>query len=172
MASYSRLLRLSALIATAAIGSTALAGCSVFAYQQQIRGNKIDADQMKELIPGVSTRNDVMAAVGSPTQRATFDDNTWLYISEVTRPRIGGTQAVEDQRVVVLTFDGKGVLSAIKTKNADDSVPVAMVDRTTPSPGSEASFLQQLLGNIGRFNPGGAATNSGTGPSGGAPKPF
>ena len=157
---------------TALLLALSLAGCSVLQPKEQIRGNKIDADQMKELTIGTSTRADVAVLLGSPTMRATFDDNTWLYISEVTRPRIGGTQAVESQNVVALTFDDRGVLSAIKTKNQDDSISVEVVARTTPSPGSEASFLQQLFGNIGRFNAGGAATQGASAPSGGAPRPF
>ena len=108
--------------------------------------------------------------------RATFDDNTWLYVSQVTRPRIGGTQGVEEQQVVVVNFDNRGVLSGVKTKTQDDALPVDVVDRKTASPGSEASFLQQLFGNIGRFNAGGLGAGSGSGtgsgPSGGAPKPY
>lgn len=156
----------------AAILSIGLAGCSLIEAKEQIRGNKVDADQMRELTPGTSTRADVTALLGSPTTHATFDDNTWLYVSMVTRPRIGGTQAIQEQHVVALTFDNKGVLAGIRTKNQNDSVSVSVVDRTTPSPGSEASFLQQLFGNIGRFNAGGVGAGSGAGPSGGAPKPF
>lgn len=149
-----------------------LGGCSVIEHREQLRGNKIDPDLMKQLTVGTSTKADVMVLVGSPTLHASFDDNTWLYISEVTRPRIGGTQSVEDQRVVAMVFDEKGVLREINTKTQDDSVAVSMVDRKTPSPGSEASFLQQLFGNIGRFTPAGTSPTGGAAPSGGAPKPF
>ncbi len=166
MVSHSRLSCLTALLL-----ALSLAGCSVFEPKDQIRGNKVDDDQLKELTVGTSTRADVTALLGSPTLHASFDDNTWLYISEVTRPRIGGTQGIEAQRVVALTFDGKGVLQSVKTANQDDAVPVSMVDRTTPSPGSEASFLQQLFGNIGRFSAAGVG-GSAAAPSGGAPKPF
>ena len=65
--------------------------------------------QLKELHAGVSTRADVTSVLGSPTARAAFDDNTWLYVEE-TRPRIGATQAMLDQKVVELTFDQAGVL--------------------------------------------------------------
>jgi outer membrane protein assembly factor BamE (lipoprotein component of BamABCDE complex) len=144
------------------------AGCSVFEAQPQFRGNRVDADQLKELVPGTSTRADVTALIGSPTARATFDDNTWLYVSEVTRPRIGQVQGVLSQNVVVLSFNDQGVLQDVKRLDQDDSVPVSVVARSTPSPGTEASFLQQLLGNIGRFN---AFTPNQTAPSGGAPSP-
>jgi hypothetical protein len=46
-----------------------------------------------------------------------------------------------------------------------DAVPVAVASRTTPTPGNEASFLQQLLGNVGRFNPGGGMGSTGPGSS-------
>jgi outer membrane protein assembly factor BamE (lipoprotein component of BamABCDE complex) len=144
-----------------------LGGCGVFAAKEQIRGNRVDADQLKELVPGTSTRADVTALIGSPTAKATFDDNTWLYISEVTRPRIARVQGVLSQGVVVVSFNEQGVLQDVKTLNEDDSVPVTVVARSTPSPGTDASFLQQLFGNIGRFNA--AAPSTGTGPSGGAP---
>ena len=119
----------------------------------QTRGNKVDEEQLKALVPGTSTKADVTALIGSPTQKAMFDENTWLYITEVTRPRVGQTLGLLDQGVVVLSFDDRGVLTGVKDVNKEDAVPVTVVSRTTPSPGTEASFMQQLLGNIGKFNP-------------------
>jgi len=135
----------------------------------QTRGNKVDAEQLKELVPGTSTKADVTALIGSPTQKATFDENTWLYITEITRPRVGRTLGVLDQDVVVLSFDDRGVLSGVKTVTKDDATPVSVASETTPSPGTEASFLQQLLGNIGKFNPTGAGGGGFTSAGGGAP---
>ncbi|HVY15626.1 MAG TPA: outer membrane protein assembly factor BamE [Rhodopila sp.] len=145
-----------------------LPACSWLAPPPQVRGNKVDPEQLKELTPGTSTKADVTAVIGSPTATATFNDNKWLYITELTQPRIGRTLGVVDQNVVELTFDGKGVLQQISDRPAKDALPVSVIARTTPSPGTEASFLQQLLGNIGRFVPagtGGASTTVG----GGAP---
>jgi outer membrane protein assembly factor BamE (lipoprotein component of BamABCDE complex) len=70
--------------------------------------------------------------------------------------------------VVVLSFNDQGVLQDVKRVVQDDAVPITVVARTTPSPGTEASFLQQLFGNIGRFNAFGPTPG---GPSGGAPAP-
>ncbi len=144
-----------------------LAGCSVFQAPSQIRGNRIDPDDLKELVAGTSTKADATALLGSPTARATFDDNRWIYITLVTRPRIGRVQGVLSQNVVVLTFNEQGVLQNVEQLNQNDSLPVAISSRATPSPGTEASFMQQLFGNIGRFNAGGA----GIGGGGGAPSP-
>lgn len=137
-----------------------LAGCSVdtsgfLSHPVQARGNRVDPDVLAQLVPGTSTRNDALALLGSPSARAAFDDNTWLYIGELTKPVIGATNAIHDQQTVTLAFDQTGILRGVQTKGLTDSVPVELATRTTPSPGNESSFLQQLLGNVGRFNPGG-----------------
>ena len=130
-----------------------LAGCSFFAAKSQVRGNPVDGDELKELVVGTSTKTDAQSLLGSPTARATFDDNTWLYISEVTRPLIARTQGIEKQNVTVLRFDQGGVLRDVRRLDQKNALPVQMVTRTTPSPGTEASFMQMLLGNVGKFSP-------------------
>lgn len=132
-----------------------------------LRGNKVDVDALKELVPGTSTKKDVTALIGSPTTRATFDDNEWIYISETTHTRIGRTPGVLNQDVTVVNFDPQGVLRNIKRLNEADARDVAVVSRSTPSPGSEASFLQQLLGNVGRYNVGGLGASTDNAPGGG-----
>jgi outer membrane protein assembly factor BamE (lipoprotein component of BamABCDE complex) len=147
-----------------------LSSCGWLMPAPQLRGNKVDSESIKELVPGTSTKADVTAVIGSPTARDTFDDNTWLYISELTQPRIGRVLGELNQNVVVLNFDDKGVLKSIGKLDKDAALPSPMIARTTASPGTEASFLQQLLGNIGRFNPTGTATPGGA-TAGGAPGP-
>ncbi len=140
-------------------------GCSFLEFPPQLRGNRVTDDQLKDLVPGTSTRADVTSALGSPTARAAFDDNTWMYISEVTQPRVGRVQGVNSQNVVAVTFDDRGVLQSVKQMSQKDAKPVDVVSRATPSPGSEATFMQQLLGNVGRFT---AGPNAGGGQSGGS----
>jgi outer membrane protein assembly factor BamE (lipoprotein component of BamABCDE complex) len=146
-----------------------VSACSWLAPPPQVRGNKVDPEQLKELTPGTSTKADVTAVIGSPTATATFDDSKWLYISELTQPQIGRTLGELDQKVIEMTFDDKGVLREVHERGPDDALPVTVIARTTPSPGTEASFMQQLLGNIGRFVPSTGAPTSGV--SGGAPAP-
>ena len=146
-----------------------LAGCAWLAPPPVVRGNHPDADALKELTPGTSTKQDVTALIGSPTAHATFDDNTWIYIGLRTQKRVGEVPAVVGQKVVLVTFNDSGVLQNIDVKDQADALPVTVIARTTPSPGTEANFFQQLFGNIGRFVPGTGSTPS-TG--GGAPSPY
>jgi outer membrane protein assembly factor BamE (lipoprotein component of BamABCDE complex) len=85
----------------------------------------------------------------------------------MTRTRVGRTPGILAQNVTLLTFDDRGVLREVKRLNEDDSRPVDVVTRATPSPGSEASFMQQLLGNVGKFNAGGLSSSTDTAPGGG-----
>ena len=143
-----------------------LSACSAIDAPHQLRGNHVDADLIKELVPGTSTRADATSLLGSPSAHGSFDDNTWIYISETTRTRVGRLPGVTAQDVTSLTFDQGGVLRDVKHLNQDDGLDVAVVGRATPSPGSEASFLQPLLGNVGKFNAGGAPGGGRTTPGG------
>ncbi len=159
--------RHAALLALVLLAAAPLGGCSFdtsgfLSHPVQARGNRVDPDQLAQLVPGTSTRGDANALLGSPTTRAAFDDDTWIYISELTKPVIGATNAVQDQKTVTLVFDRAGVLRRIDKKGMEDGVDVDVVSRTTPTPGNESSFLQQLLGNVGRFNPGGPAGTTAT----------
>jgi outer membrane protein assembly factor BamE (lipoprotein component of BamABCDE complex) len=144
----------------------ALGACAMprfLSFPPETRGNRVDPNALAQLVPGTSTRADVSALLGSPTAHASFNDDQWIYISEVTTPVIGGTNAVRGQQVYVMTFDQAGVLRDVEHKSLKDSQPVQVVQRTTPSPGSSASILQQLLGNVGKFSPGGAAESGAQG---------
>ncbi len=154
--------RPSRLLPRSAFGLALLLGlgaCSFFEARSQVRGNLVDQDVLKELVPGTSTRADATALLGSPTSKAAFDDNTWIYIGEVTQKQIARTQEVLNQQVIVLTFNDGGVLQKVRRLNQDDSLPVDVASGATPSPGSEASVLQQLFGSIGRYNPLGSKLN-------------
>ena len=154
------------------LATTACSAPDFMRHSPQTRGNKVDPELLVQLVPGTSTRNDVVALIGTPTTKSSFDDNTWIYISEVTKPLIAATQEIRDQNVVVLTFDAKGVLRGISKRGAADARQVTVVDRATPSPGNDTSILQQLLGNVGRFStaPVGEGSSNTTGSAGGAHK--
>lgn len=147
----------------------ALPGCSFFQAPTIQRGNRVTEDQLREITPGVQTRQDVQAVLGSPTQTSTFGDGSWFYISSKTRQRPGRALSVTDQETVVITFDPRGVVQEVKRVGEDQAQDVTMVSRETPTPGNDRTLLQALFGNIGRFGPGGGLpTGGGTAPGGGS----
>lgn len=150
----------------------ALPGCSVFSIFEAPtvqRGNRVSEEQLKEITPGVQTRQDVQTLLGSPTQTSTFGDPTWYYISSKTRQRPGRELMVTDQQTVVVAFDPAGVVREVKVLGDEDAQRVPMVSRVTPTPGNDRTLLQALFGNVGRIGPGASiptspgAPGSGTG---------
>ena len=141
----------------------ALAGCAIFTARPHYRGNAVSAHELKQLSPGVSTKADARALLGSPTLRETFNNDDWLYVSQVTKRRIARTQGVVRQRVVVLHFNQQGVLQSIHGIGKKGAVTVAMSGGHTPAPGGHASLFQQLVGGVGHYNPGLGAGQAGGG---------
>ena len=144
-----------------------LAGCSVFEAPPVLRGNRAEPELIAQLNPGVQTKADVRALLGSPSATGTFDDAEWYYISSVTRIRPAQNPGVENQRVVTLRFDPQGVLQSISELGPKDMRDVAVVERTTPVPGTDRTILQALFGNIGRVGAGGFGGEADAGPGGG-----
>lgn len=134
-----------------------LAGCALFETPPERRGQRVEQDQLAQLVPGTATRADVLALLGTPSATGTFDGEHWYYISSITRALPARASAVEDQRVVVLRFTPAGQLAEIRTLGPEDGRDIAFASRTTPTPGTERTLLQQLFGNLGRLNPSAAA---------------
>lgn len=128
------------------------------------RGNILDDYQMKELQPGVDTRDDVMRKIGSPTTIAPFDDNTWYYIGQKTAKKGIMDAKITEERIVAITFAEDGMVDKVmERKDGREDIP--LVQRKTPTTGNEFTVMQQLLGNLGKFNSqnSNAATTAGGG---------
>jgi outer membrane protein assembly factor BamE (lipoprotein component of BamABCDE complex) len=147
----------------------ALPGADLFESPSQVRGHMIEEEDLRQIVVGVSSRSDVETLLGSPSATGTFDENDWFYIGGVTRQRPGRNLALEDQRVVRIRFDQRGRVQEIARLGPQDGRDVAVVQRETPSPGTERTLLQQLFGNVGRLGPGLGQTGNTGGP--GAPSP-
>ena len=142
-----------------------LGACAYVRPNQQTRGTMVDPVDYKQITPGTSTRADVTSLLGSPPTRATFDDDTWIYVGMITEPVIMGFPRIKRQEVVVMNFNPNGTVRTIRRLTGKDAIPVAMAGGSTPSPGSEATILQQVIGNVGRYNPAGMLGGA-TGPGG------
>ncbi len=132
-----------------ALAGAALAACTP---RLDVRGNLPDPDDVLAVQPGITTRDQVAQILGSPTAVGTFDDKTWYYMSKRTETTAFFDPKVLDQEVLVVKFDDNGVVSDMRLYGDENAQTVIPVARTTPNLGQEMTVLQQLIGNIGRFN--------------------
>jgi len=114
-------------------------------------------DQIAQIKPGTTTKNDIVKLIGSPSSVSTFNDTTWYYISRRTKQIAFLQPQVLDQQVFIIDFDDNGVVKDLSHKDLADSRSVPMAPGATPAPGRELSFMEQLIGNVGRFGGGGAS---------------
>jgi outer membrane protein assembly factor BamE (lipoprotein component of BamABCDE complex) len=150
--------------------AAAIAGCAPSVEQ---RGNLPDADKISEIHAGSTTKEEVVKILGTPSSVSVFNnDKSWYYISRRTAQTAFFDPDVLDQQVYVVNFDDQGVVKAIDHKVLQDGREITPVARATPAPGRELSFLEQLIGNLGKFN---TSRGSGGGGEGGGsqqgPKP-
>ncbi|MDW8314439.1 MAG: outer membrane protein assembly factor BamE [Rhodovarius sp.] len=132
----------------------------VFDSPRVLRGHAVAPEELAQITPGVTRREDVRALLGSPSHTGTFSDDTWYYISSYTRQRPGRQLSVTDQQVVVVRFDARGTVREVRRIGEEEARNIAFVERETPVPGNERTLLQALFGNIGRLGPGNVAPAS------------
>lgn len=148
-----------ALAASAPLLAGALAACSA---RVAVRGNLPDPEQVVEVLPGESDRQDVQRILGSPSTLSTFQDDTWYYIGERTEQIAFFEPDVIERSVLVVTFNDAGRVDDTKLYTIEDGQEIAMVDRTTPTEGNQLTIWQQLIGNIGRFSGAGEVSGQGS----------
>ncbi len=126
-------------------------GAAACTPTEAVHGNMLQDYQMTDIKPGVDTQSDVLRKLGSPTTKAPFNDNVWYYIGQQTQKKGILDPKVEKERVVVVTFNDQGLLSTIQDVD-NKRMDIPYVRDKTATSGHEITFLQQLLGNMGRFN--------------------
>lgn len=124
-----------------------IAGCTPIIAN---RGNMLDEERIAQVKPGSSSKNDVFEALGSPSVVSTFDDNTWYYVGQRTAREAFFTPQVTDRKIIAVQFDDTDHVKAVERIGLDQAVNVVPLDKKTPAVGRDITFLEQLLGNIGR----------------------
>ncbi|MBL6932818.1 MAG: outer membrane protein assembly factor BamE [Rhodospirillales bacterium] len=117
-----------------------------------VRGNLPDPERLSDIVPGEVSRGEVQEILGTPSSVAVFDQETWFYVSQRTETLAFFEPEVKERSVVIVKFDNEGVVSKIESLTAENGKKIQPVDRKTPTAGNEFGFIEQLFGNIGRFN--------------------
>ena len=115
------------------------------------RGHVTDEEDLATLTPGQTTLAEVQETLGSPSTTGTFNGRVWYYMMERTESLAFLKPKVVERQIVAIVFDESEVVADIVTYTEADGEEVQIVSRVTPTAGNELSLLQQLFGNIGRF---------------------
>jgi outer membrane protein assembly factor BamE (lipoprotein component of BamABCDE complex) len=114
-------------------------------------GYRYSIQEEPNITPAEDTQDTVLQRLGNPSTRGTFEENTWYYISS-TRESLAYLRPVtRDRRIIAVSFDDAGVVSEVAEYSLEDGRMVAYNGNETPTRGRELTFLEQLLGNVGRL---------------------
>lgn len=117
------------------------------------RGDMVEKDNLRQIVVGVHSKTDVAQALGSPSTISVFTDDVWYYIGAIEEYRsVFGRETLE-RRVVAVSFNPQGIVQGIEEYGSERGQEVDLVERETPSYGESLNVIQQMLGNVGRFNP-------------------
>ncbi|MBD3663428.1 outer membrane protein assembly factor BamE [Sulfitobacter aestuariivivens] len=111
------------------------------------------SEDLEQIVVGSDTRSSVEEKIGVPSSAGVLNDGGYYYVRMRTRA-LGPLAPREiDRQVVAISFSSAGVVQNIETFGLEDGNVVPLQRRVTSSPVSDKSFIRQLLGNLGRFNP-------------------
>lgn len=125
-----------------------LSACAPTTYQ---RGNVLPNTNWDAIQIGMA-KEQLIEAFGSPTSRSSFGPETWYYMQMNKQSVAFLRPEITDQKVVAISFDSVGHVEQVKHYALADRQNVAIVEDQTHTEGHSIGFLEQALGNIGRFN--------------------
>ncbi|GGY49066.1 outer membrane protein assembly factor BamE [Parvularcula lutaonensis] len=147
-------------IVPALIAAMVLSGCvstrSQHGYIVELGESGLDA------IPGIDSKESVLARFGEPSVRPPLNDDTWYYISHKTNARAFFRTQVYERNIVAFKFDEDGMVSEVESFNLADGTDIDIVDRVTATRGKELNFFEQLLGGVGQVGVPGQQGGPGT----------
>lgn len=111
-------------------------------------------DELAQIEVGTDTRETVGQKIGRPSTSGLLNDEGWYYVQSRYR-HIGPRQPKEIERqVLAITFNEAGVVENIGRFGLEDGKVVEISRRVTETNVKGLNLIQQLMGNIGQFNPG------------------
>mgnify|MGYP003672292010 FL=1 len=134
-----------------AVLGLALSACEPIKMDQ---GYHLDPEQLALIETGVTNKDAVQQLMGSPSSIATFqtEGDAWYYISSKTEHYAFFEKEVKARNVVIVLFDIDDVVAEVADLSLEDGQEIEIVERETPTGGRELGLLEQLFGNLGRFN--------------------
>lgn len=118
-------------------------------------GYTFDEKALAQIVPGETRKSELHHLLGSPSSVSNLGEETWYYIFSEYETKAFFKPKLVKQTVVALSFDEQTVKDVTRYTEAD-AKEVALNEDETKTEGHDMGVVNQLLGNVGRFNPKGA----------------
>jgi outer membrane protein assembly factor BamE (lipoprotein component of BamABCDE complex) len=122
-------------------------------------GNTVEPERVSQIVPGVSSQQDVEVLLGSPSSVSVLDGQTWYYIGKRSRSIAFLEPDVLERQVLSIQFNPDGIVQSMDSLDAASGREVHLVERETRTRGNDLTIVQQFLSNLGRFEEDDASAN-------------
>jgi outer membrane protein assembly factor BamE (lipoprotein component of BamABCDE complex) len=140
--------KLRPLLAAALLAGAGLSACAPI---RAVSGYQAIDHQPQDVKVGMDTKSTVLDQLGSPSAQSTFDPNIWYYITQISAEVGYHKPHITRRMIVAISFDKDSEkVTKVDTLSLKDSKQLAYNNRETPTRGRELSWVEQLLGNVGR----------------------
>ena len=130
----------------------AAAGCT---RMYRNHGHVPTEDELAAVVVGQTRRDDLEYLIGRPGSQGVLTGSSWYYVgSRWERYGLNPPREIERQ-VVAISFDEAGLVTNVERFGLERGRVVVLSRRVTDSGVQGSGMLRQLLGNVGRFDPGG-----------------
>lgn len=120
---------------------------------EHVRGTVIDDEQIKKIVPNVTTLTEVHKLLGPPSSMTLFGKKAWLYIGEETTTVSFFDPKIEDRKTLIILFNEDNTVASYEIKEFHQGHTVAPHEDATKTYGNDPSLLSELFGNIGKYDP-------------------
>lgn len=120
---------------------------------EQSFGYTIKDSVVSELEVGKTRKAVVQRKLGTPSSESDYGSDIWYYISTEEERVAFFKPKVKKQTVLAIEFSPDQTIKNIHKYSAADVQNIELRNDITKTEGNDLSVLQQLLGNVGRFNP-------------------
>ena len=107
--------------------------------------------KQEKLIVNKSNRNDILALLGAPSTKSTFDNDLWIYIERKTDKSTitkFGNKKVIVNNVLLLEINSKGLLQKKKFLDLNSMNEIKFTENITETQYSKKNFVYNFLSSI------------------------
>lgn len=115
-------------------------------------GHNLDLYEVNRIQPGKSSQEEVLGLLGTPSAVSTFDEERWYYVTKQVENVSFYQSDLIRQDVVIIEFNEQRIVTQVSNHGKDQAVALLPDPNETQTLGNELTIVQQLLGNVGRFN--------------------
>jgi outer membrane protein assembly factor BamE (lipoprotein component of BamABCDE complex) len=130
----------------------ALSLSSCLNYDGDLQRGYILDEKLLEQVRIGSSAEQVLVVLGTPSTTSTVGGDAWYYISQnVHRNFAFSAPKIVDQRVLAVYFDKNKKVERLANYGLEDGKVFDFISRTTPTGGSDESFVRNLFKNLLAF---------------------